>query len=478
MKPARANMERRLPGVAVILAAGILVLLASCKGLPTKGELAEREHFAQFQSRFRPGENPPALPDIVTSPTLNNFLGYAVLRQPRVEAAYYEWAATIERITIERSFPDPVFTVGVDVQKGLEQDVANMVMALMGGVMVELPGPGKLRARADLATEESKAAFARFEQAAIEAALSARQVYYDFYLLGERHSITRKNLGLLGDIEASAKGRVEAGLGSIGDLLQIENTIAQLQTDLANIEDERTALLAAWKSSLGVPSEESAPPAPSIFEFTDPARMSEARLDEALANNPVLRVMAADIKRAEAALAVAYKSRVPDFSFGLETESPLTPGARTPRESARDTLWQPRLGVTVPIWKDRIAAEIAEAEAMKLAAESDYSAEQLEIAREFAMTSFGIREITRNLDVLSAKLVPKQEEVVSITQLAYQEGAVTFFELVEQQRRLLEFELMQAEGRTGREKLLGELLLAVLGRPPVTALNTGGDAAP
>jgi hypothetical protein len=35
------------------------------------------------------------------------FVRYAIYKHPQVEAAYYEWLASVEKITRERSLPDP-----------------------------------------------------------------------------------------------------------------------------------------------------------------------------------------------------------------------------------------------------------------------------------------------------------------------------------------------------------------------------------
>ena len=456
----RSHFPVTWPQVLALLLSGGVLALSGCRGVPTKGEELARQEKQEIAGRFRPGDQLPTLPALTATSSLDDFLRYAALRHPKVEASYYEWAASIERITVARSLPDPVFTVGIDVQKGLEDDVASMVMALMGGLMTELPGPGKLRARADLQTSESKAQFARFQLASIEAALGARNTYYDLFLVEKRLAVTEKNLAFVRDIEESARRRSEAGLSNLQDVLQAESDVARLENDLANLKDQRIALVAAWKSALGIAPSEGDPPIPATYVFTPEDRVSTATLAQVLQDNPRLRIMQAEINRAQAGIAVAYKSRVPDFTLGLEAEAPTTKGAQNPR----DTVWKPRLGVTVPIWRDRIAAEIAEAEAMKMAARAEYSAEQLELAREFALNGFGIREATRNLDILRKVLIPRQSEILELAQRGYQGGVTTFFELIEQQRRLLELELMEAEGIAERERMIGELNLALAGQ--------------
>src|SRR5205814_8115601 len=86
---------------------------------------------------------------------LSNFLAFAMLNQPQVEAAYFDWASSIERITVERSLPDPRLT--------FQSDIANVVMSLIPGLTMDFPGPGKLKAAANVARAESDAKYFAFE---------------------------------------------------------------------------------------------------------------------------------------------------------------------------------------------------------------------------------------------------------------------------------------------------------------------------
>ena len=79
---------------------------------------------------------------------LSNFLAYAMLNQPTVEASYYDRLASIERITSARSQPDPQLTFQMDIQ--------NIVTSVMPGLLVNFPGPGKLRAGAEVAAAERR----------------------------------------------------------------------------------------------------------------------------------------------------------------------------------------------------------------------------------------------------------------------------------------------------------------------------------
>ncbi len=124
-------------------------LFTGCAGVPAASEKAARQSHQTIERVYRPGDQRPALPVLRANSPVSDFLLFAMLNQPQVEAAYYDWAASVQRITLERSLPDPKLT--------FESDIADMVMTLMPGLMMDFPAPGKLRAAANVATAESAA---------------------------------------------------------------------------------------------------------------------------------------------------------------------------------------------------------------------------------------------------------------------------------------------------------------------------------
>jgi outer membrane protein TolC len=178
--------------------------------------------------------------------------------------------------------------------------------------------------------------------------------------------------------------------------------------------------------------------------------------------------MKEDVLRAEASLGLARKSGVPDFSLGLEVDFKGDP-----------TMFRPSAGMTLPIWRDKIAAEIAGAQASKRAAEARLSAEQVQIAAELASMLFMLREAVRNDALLANKLVPKAKQSLDAARAGYVNGRAGFLDVIDAQRTLLEFELMGIEARTQRELALASLSLAIAGIPPPGApILEGGPSRP
>jgi len=425
------------------------LVLSGCKGVPTANERLARQEATTLASVYRPKGQRPPLPQLAADSTLADYLRFAMLNQPAVEAAYFNWLAAVERITAERSRPDPRLT--------FESDIADIVMTVMPGLMQEFPGPGKLKARAEVAHAESRARYFAFESAVLQTALALKRAYYNLGFLEEKLRIHRETLALLADLERSARAQNEAGKPTLQDVYRAQIEQDRLATEIANLEDSRHPLRAQFKAALGLTRDQPDPPLPTRFEAT-PLELPGDLLDIAFARNPRLKQMEAEVRAAQASLALAHKAGVPDFALGLMADAKAAP-----------VMVRPTASVTLPIWRDKIAAEIAAAQAAKRAAEARLTAEQITLTVEFAEKSYSHRELTRNLALLQTQLIPKARQSLEIARAGYLSGRIDFFNLIDAERTLLGFQLAEIEERTQREIVLAELSLLIQGVPPAGA---------
>lgn len=423
------------------------VLLIGCVGTPTPSERAARSDVASVSERYRPGDAKPTLPTLTVGSSLADYLRFAVLNNPMVEAAYFEWAAAVERITPAQSLPDPRLT--------FETDITDTVRSLMPGLMVDLPGPGKLRAAGEAVAAESRASYFAFEREILRTALAVKTAYFRLHFLEESLRVESETLRLVRDLEQLAEQQNAAGRVTLQDVLRAQIARDQVETEIANLEDSRSALIAELKSALGLGPGDAPPPVPNTFETSTDDPQPEALLATALEHNPNLRGMQEDVQRAEASLALARKSGVPDFSLGLEVDVKGDP-----------TMFRPSAGMTLPIWRDKIAAGIAAAQAEKRAAEARLTAEQVQIAAELASMLFMYREAVRDDTLLRDKLLPKSRQSLDAARAGYVNGRASFLDVIDAQRTLLDFELEGIEARTQRELSLASLSLAIAGLPP------------
>jgi outer membrane protein TolC len=211
--------------------------------------------------------------------------------------------------------------------------------------------------------------------------------------------------------------------------------------------------MAQFKGALGLRAEDPRPPSPRKLESTSLDLTSDQLLQTALEQNTRLRAMAADVKAADAAIESAYRARMPDTTVGFMADAKMSP-----------VLYRPWGTISLPIWRDKLAAQMAEAQANKRAGEARLTAEQIDLAVDFAEKSFVFRQANRNLDLLQKQLLPKQRESLEVARTGYLAGQIDFFNLTDAQQTFLRFSLDEVEARTQRELALTELSLMIDGR--------------
>jgi cobalt-zinc-cadmium efflux system outer membrane protein len=243
----------------------------------------------------------------------------------------------------------------------------------------------------------------------------------------------------------------------------------RLKTDIANLEDSRSSLVAQFKAALGIEAGEPAPPLPQHFESTSLDLAPDQMLETALAQNQRLKSMEAEVRAAEASILLARKSRLPDFSLGFMVDVKTDPTLyRFPGNPGT---------MSLPIWRDKIAAQIAEAESNKKASEARLSTEQIALAVDIVEKSFRYREATRNLALLNDHLLPKAQQSHEVARIGYLSGQIDFFNLSDTETTLLGFQLDRVDAETERELSLAELSLIVQGMTPTSSSRGPRPAA-
>jgi cobalt-zinc-cadmium efflux system outer membrane protein len=439
-------------------------LVAGCKGVPTKSERAARNDLHSVSQVFQPSRTERNLPILSTNSTLGDYLRFAMLNQPSVEAAYFDWAGSVADITVARSRPDPALTFQMDIQE--------VVKSVMPGLMQEFPGPGKLRVRGNVAAAASQVRYFAFENSVLQSALAVKRAYYQLWFLDDKIRIDRQTLGLLSDLEKIARAQNEVGKVTLQDVYRAQIEEDRVTTEIANLEDSRHPLIAQLKGALGLAHDQPDPPVPARFESTPLELNGEALLEKAFARNPRLKALEAGVRLAQAQIALARKTQVPDFALGLMADAWMSP-----------TLFRPLGGMTLPIWRDKIASEIAAAQAGEHSARARLSAEQINLTVDFALRSYDYREVTRNLALLQNQLVPKSRLSLDIARAGYLGGQISFFNLMDAERTWLNLQLQEVEARTRREIVLADLSLSIAGITPpgaplLPAAASGASAIP
>jgi len=418
-------------------------LLNGCAGPAPIG----RESLSAVEPRYRPSGQKPELPFLNPDSPFSDFITYAILNNPEAEAAFYDWKKAVEEIMVAQSLPDPKLTLSAEIMSSVEK--------FLVGFMQDIPGSGKRGLEAEAFSAEAQKKHYLFEEALLKTTFNVKQIYYEIGLLNEKIRLVKEIIALIDAQEKFIRASFETGLSMNEELVMVQSEQAMLHNELVNLEDSLKPLIARWRQALGIPVSRSItlPSGTALAEHLLPPEIDLLR--EALERNVQLKALSAEVKQAQIMVERSYKERNPDWGVGLGTDA------------KKDKLnWMPEVSMTLPIWRQKIAAQIASAQAGQKQAQAMLSAGQLELVVMLAEKSFMWRELQRQSQLIRGKLMPLAEIKLNSIGAYYQTGKTGFTGWFNARRELLELEIQLAVVNSQREIVFDEISLMVLSNRP------------
>ena len=102
-----ADQGPRAQVLTAIWCTALIVLCTGCVGVRTEGEKAARQNLRALEESYRPGGQRPVLPLLTADSPLSDFLLFAMLNQPQVEAAYSPFLTFSRRISARAGLKAP-----------------------------------------------------------------------------------------------------------------------------------------------------------------------------------------------------------------------------------------------------------------------------------------------------------------------------------------------------------------------------------
>jgi cobalt-zinc-cadmium efflux system outer membrane protein len=149
------------------------------------------------------------------------------------------------RVPQAKTLPDPTASVGwmgnitpFSVQKGDPSSYRGV------GAMQEIPYPGKLKLRGEIADREAEAAWWDYEAAQRKVVADVKSAYYDYFAAFKAVEITKKDKDLLQKLSSIAEAQYRVGKGVQQDVLKSQTEISVLEQRLTVLElQEKTAVV-------------------------------------------------------------------------------------------------------------------------------------------------------------------------------------------------------------------------------------------
>lgn len=426
----------------IVVSSAILVASSGCVGTRIEVENSARDRVSQVGEQLRPAHARPELPTLQPDSPLETYVRFAVFNHPAVEAAYYEWRAAVEDITPARSLPDPQFS--------FEADVSDTLMTFMPGLMVDYMTAGKRAAMGREVAAGSEVAYREYVTTLLRTAAAVRKAWIELAYIDEAVRLREESLHAIEQSLALSGADYATGFGMTTLETQVRslNSAEQVRTELATLKDRRAAARTRFKAALGIARAAPDPAWPTASLAASKVATEEELWARIQVANPEIATMQSMVEMAIAGIEVAQKTRTPDFAVGGMVDLKASP-----------LMVRPTASVTLPIWRDKIAATIAAAEARRDAAVARLNTEQLNVAAELAQMFFMVRESDRMIIYIDATALPNLDRVLRSAEAGLQTGMTRAGEIPATRLMALEMRLERLTALRQREDAVTDISL-------------------
>ncbi len=406
-----------------------------------------------------PGESPSLDPNA----TLSDYLVFAALNNPGLEATFHRWKAGLERIPQARALPDPRFSYRYFIRE-VETRVGPQRQAFELSQM--MPWFGKLDLAGNVAAQAARADYHAYEGAKRSLFLEVKNAYYDLYFLGRSLAVTQEHVNLLIPLDEVVRARYRAAAASQPDMIKVQVELGKLEDRLKTLRDLagptkarlNAALSRPVTALLEIPMEISLPKR-TLSEPSEVALFD--RLDR---THPKLLALSTTAHQHRLATDLARKAYRPDLTVGLSyVDVGEAPFGATPPDSGQDVVGA-AVSLNIPLWHKRLSARAREHRLRHLSAQRERQDLTNRLHARLKLDLYHLRDAQRKRNLYGDTLLPKAQEALTVTEAAFRNGSGSFLELIDAQRVTLEFQLAHARAGAdhGRslaavESLVGDL---------------------
>lgn len=389
---------------------------------------------AQPQTQIRP-EIQPQTQTQTSAPTsvgLDELVGEALKKNPGVQSALREVEALQHRVPQVKTLPDPKASVGwagnitpFSVQHGDPSSYRGI------SAMQDIPFPGKLKLRGEIADREAQAAWWDYEAARRKVVADVKQAYYDYFYYWKATDITQKDKDLLQKLSNIAEARYSVGKGVQQDVLKSQVEISLLDQRLTVLEQQEKTAQVRLNTLLFRDPEAPLPP-PDTFE---PAKLGHS-LDElytlARGQDTGLQREQRMIERNQYAVNLAHKDYQPDFTVAYMYQQ---------RPDLMD-MHGFTVTANIPVfYRTKQREEVKEAQAQLERSQLSKENRQTELFFAVKAEYLQAKSSEDLMGLYSKAVVPQSSLALESSMASYQVGTVDFLTILANFTTVLDYEV-------------------------------------
>lgn len=374
-----------------------------------------------------------AQPAVLPSPLgLADVVRIAAERRDEIAAARAGVRAAEARPAIAAALDDPMVSPAIDHLPfrlgGLDVSVTIEQQLPLSGIR----GHRRAAAVADLDRLRAEAA-----RRALDVGIEAAGAFVMVHEQRRTATLLHEQIALATDVVSAASARYASGTATQADVLRAEVEVARITAMARALDGEVRAAEAMLATALGLDADT---PVPALAELalTRPIP-SAAAVAAALARRPELAAGRADVARA-AAEAEVMRDRLRPMAL-IRTGPSYT--------MAEGGGWMAMVGVSLPIWRGKLRAGVAEAEAIRDLSAADLRATARMIEGDAAAALARLQSAHEGQRALATDVLPRAHMAVVPAISGYTAGQLPLVSVIEalQSLWLVRSDLIAADSR-------------------------------
>lgn len=366
--------------------------------------------------------------------TLADVIRLAGERRDEIQAAQARIRAGEARPTIVSALADPMLSPSLDhkpfMMSGADYSIT---------IEQQIPVSGIRRNRRASALADVDRLRAEANRTTLDVGIDAANAYL---MLQERRrtaALVDEQIAFAKDVVNAANARYASGTAPQSDVLRAEVEVARLEALARALVGEVRAAAAMLNTSLALDADNPVPPlAPVALAQPVPAWSS---LKAALTSRPELAAGRAGIARAEADVQVMRDMFKPMATIRTGPAYTMAEGRG----------WMAMVGLSLPIWRGKLRAGVAEAQAMRAMSEADLRAMTRMVEGQAAAAVSQLEAARERQAALTANVLPRARMAIEPAVAGYAAGQLPLVSVIEavQALWLVQADLIAADTELG-----------------------------
>jgi outer membrane protein, heavy metal efflux system len=372
--------------------------------------------------------------ELPTPLALGDVVRLAGERRDEIAAARARTRAGEARPAIVSALEDPMFSPSLD----------HLPFSMMGAdvsftIEQRIPLSGLRAHRRASALADVERLRAETSRVSLDVGLQAANA---FLMLQERRRtgiLVAEQLTFARDVVTAANARYASGTARQSDVLRAEVEVARLEALARGLVSEVRAAEAMLNTSLALDADHAVPPLVPITLVQPPP--SWAFIKGALASRPELAAGRAEVVRAEAEIQVMRDMYRPMATIRTGPSYTMGDGRG----------WMAMVGLSLPIWRGKLRAGIAEAQAMRAMSAADLQAMTRMIEGDAAAAVYQLHATRDRQAALTSDVLPRARMAIEPAVAGYTAGQLPLVSVIEavQALWLVQADLIAADTELG-----------------------------